>query len=236
MTSEQGQLCTVRMMQTSHSRIGASGSACQGADLVSVFASTEAMLPKWLHTGVILPVVTSPFAYFDTELNVSSACFAGTAADINTVTLQDAESLLWNVRRSFASSILCLVGATAALKVGVVQAVATDNGHVSVQCLASTRLLFPPSLDGQPLPLPHIRYTYSGMRAAAARSRPAVSYNCSEMPKVHQKCVSIMLSSPKPLQQRLPAGLDKDFAFNSNAAGGQSTPLGKVCLSGNFDM
>ncbi|DBA89305.1 TPA: hypothetical protein ACH3X2_004801 [Trebouxia sp. C0005] len=50
----------------------------------------------------------------------------------------------------------------------------------------------------------------------------------SEMPKVHQKCVSIMLSSPKPLQQRLPAGLDKDFAFNSNAAGGQSTPLGKV--------
>ncbi|KAL0024125.1 hypothetical protein WJX79_010382 [Trebouxia sp. C0005] len=162
------------MMQTSHSRIGASGSACQGADLVSVFASTEAMLPKWLHTGVILPVVTSPFAYFDTELNVSSACFAGTAADINTVTLQDAESLLWNVRRSFASSILCLVGATAALKVGVVQAVATDNGHVSVQCLASTRLLFPPSLDG----------------------------------------------------------LDKDFAFNSNAAGGQSTPLGAdSCLT-----
>lgn len=116
---------------------------------------------------------------------------------MNTVALQDAESLLWTVRRSSASSILCLVGATAALKVGVIQAVAADtNGHIPVQCLASTRLLFPPLLGGQPLPLPHTQRVYSGMRAAEARSRPAVSYNCSEMPKLHQKCVSIILSLP----------------------------------------
>ncbi len=90
-----------------------------------------------------------------------------------------------------------LGGGTAALKVGVIQAVAADiNGHVPVQCLASTRLLFPPLLDGQPLPLPHTQRMYSGMRAAEAGSRPAVSYNCSEMPKVHKKCVSIILSLP----------------------------------------
>ncbi len=95
--------------------------------------SAEALLPKWLHTDVILPFVTSSFAYFDCYLSVGNACFAGTAADINTVALQGAESLHWTVRRSSSSSILCLVGATAALKVGVIQAVAADNnGHIAV--------------------------------------------------------------------------------------------------------